>query len=147
MRAHQILIPMKFYSIIIQLILTIVVCYTKSANINAQIEKFKDEQELDYDSENSSLNKLIIASFVLLSVELIMLFMSYTIFLNKANTFQIIFHTIADLCLSWFIWKIWISEKYWVVFSVGVIIPFIMEVWSLLTTFKRKIVVGHEYFY
>lgn len=147
MRPNEILIPLKFYFIMIQLILIIVISYTKEANINAQLALYKNDSSVTYLNEDKKLSNLITAAFVLNGVELLILFSSITIFLNQLTSFQIIFHFIADLCLCWFIWQTWISDKFWIIFALGCIIPIILETIGLYSSLKRKLIKGQEFFY
>jgi len=148
MKPTKILLPINFYTIITQIILTIVVDYTKESNIEKQLEYYKNEVDIDYTTEMNKLNRLIVASYILLSLELISMFVSWTIFINKLTVFKIILHLISDLCLCWFIWQSWISEKFWIVFTLGCICCLILEFFGLINArFLRRIDKEHKYFY
>jgi hypothetical protein len=147
MRPNEILIPLKFYFIMIQIILIIVISYTKEANINSQLAVSKNDSTVTFSNQDKKLTNLITAAYVLNGVELLVLFSSITIFLNQITSFQIIFHFIADLCLCWFIWQTWISDKFWIIFVIGCIIPIALELIGVYTSLKRKLIKGQEFFY
>lgn len=148
MKANDILIPVKFFLLMTQIILTIVADYTKSNNINSQIDYYKSTILIDFNIELNSLNKLIIAFYVLQIIELVSMFLSFTIFLHKVTAVSIILHGVADLCLCWFIWQYWISEKFIIILIIGSIIPLALELLGILTVVKyRKINQDYKFFY
>mmetsp|Transcript_36541 Transcript_36541/g.37937 ORF Transcript_36541/g.37937 Transcript_36541/m.37937 type:complete len:146 (+) Transcript_36541:5-442(+) len=138
MKPHEILVPMKFYVLMTQFILTIVVYYTKESNVSEQIEHYKTVEELVFEDEENYLNNLLIASYAFMSFELLTLLLSLTIFLNRIICFQIVFHAIADLCLCWFIWQSWISEKFWIVLTLGCIVPVLLEIIGMFYSIRKK---------
>lgn len=146
--AKDILIPIKFFLLMSQFILTIVVDYTKLNNINSEIEYYSSSQVLDQASLTQKMNSLILALYILQCVELLSMFMSYTMFMHKLTSLSIILHGVADLCLCWFIWQFWIMDKFWIILTIGGIIPVALEVISFLYIMKfRKINLDYKYFY
>jgi len=146
--AKDILIPLKFFLIMAQFILTIVVDYTKLNNINSQIDYYSASQVLNQLSLTQQMNHLILALYILQCIELLLMFISYTMFMHKLTSLSIIFHGIANLCLCWFIWQFWIMDKFWIILTIGGIIPVAIEIITYLYIMKfRKINLDYKYFY
>ena len=68
----------------------------------------------------------LILFYVCEAVELVIIFMGFTIFLNKLSIFrkqivkiEIFFHSIAILILSWFMWQNWEYSTLWGIWAVG----------------------------
>lgn len=132
MKAANILIPIKFFLIMIQFILSIVADHTKGNNINSKIEFFKQSELIDYDLENAHLVRIFIVFYVFQSVNLVITLSSYTMFYNKLNFLSIIFLFVSNLCLAWFIWQSWISDKLIISLIIGSILPFVLECLTIL---------------
>ena len=80
MKPNEIIIPIKFYTLMIQFILTIVVQYTFSSNVDKYILVNSNEQDLTFDNVKAKINNQVIVAYVLQSVELLSLISSQTIF-------------------------------------------------------------------
>jgi len=60
-------------------------------------------------------------------IELFIMFTGFTIFQNKLNLFQILFHLITSMLYIWYIFFDWKGNKIWAMFALGGIVPLIGE--------------------
>lgn len=156
-KVHEILIPVKFSTLILQVILSIVVAFTKVKSFLNYISQITYMQE----SPQARLLLLLfipqlihrnyiyfikllpiritvclIVLYVTQAVELIIIFTGMTIFLNKLSiirkiiiktNIEIFFHSIGVLLLAWFIWQQWIYTGIWMIWGIGGFIPMFFE--------------------
>ena len=65
MKPNEIIIPIKFYTLMIQFILTIVVQYTFSSNVDKYILVNSNEQDLTFDNVKAKINNQVIVAYFL----------------------------------------------------------------------------------
>lgn len=147
MKVCSVLVPVNFYLLMTQFILTIVADYTKDNNVNSTIDAYKGETALDFTTESNYIIALIKAFYVLQGIELLSMLVSFTTFLNKLTVLKIILHLVSDLSLGWFIWQKWISYKILVPFLLGGVGSCSLELLSLFYVFRRKLNNDFKQFY
>ena len=60
-------------------------------------------------------------------IELFIMFTGFTIFQNKLNLFQILFHLITSMLYIWYIFFDWKGNKIWAMMVLGGWVPIIFE--------------------
>ena len=60
--------------------------------------------------------------------ELIWQFIGITLFQNKLSLLLIIFHTLATMLYLWYIFLDWPGTRIWIIWLLGSLIPFFLEV-------------------
>ena len=125
-QVQDVLIPGRFVCFILQFLLTIAIPFG-----------YKDfiEATDDNDEYKIKVRFFVYISFFLLCelVEFIILILGYTLFIDLLSLAQIFFHSIAVLLLNWFYRDVWKSDEIYIPFIIGGVIPFLFEIYNLIT--------------
>jgi hypothetical protein len=131
-KIHDVLIPSRFITFSLQVILTIVIMVQRKDNINADMIG-----EIDYDSNYKSKQKTFIAYMVFFYVfeacEFIIMLWGLTLFNNILSVAQIFFHSVCVLLLDWYIHEIYSSYYIYEYFIIGGIVPILLECISIFS--------------
>lgn len=119
---QDVLIPGRFCCFILQVLLTISICFSYDDFINTTTTK--------YDSRVFYAYLAIFLAFEL--VEFIILLTGYTLFSNLLSIIQMLLHSISVLLLDWFVRDVWKTSKIVAPFVIGGVIPFVFEIIDLI---------------
>ena len=139
MKAEEIIIPIKFYMYIIQLILSTVAHYTINNNINSEIIYYKEKETiLEYNNEYNYYNNIFVTIYVIQTIIIITIISSINLFFNKLSLLSIVLSLYSNLCLCWFIWQKWIANKILISLIIGNVLPLILEIIGILYIIYKK---------
>ena len=127
-KIHDVLIPARFLTYILQVILTIVIWIQRSDNILMSMD-----QNENYDKKEKRFMATMIFFYFFELVEFLIMLWGLTLFNNKLSIAQIFFHSICILLLNWYIHEIYASIFIYQYFIVGGIIPILLECISIFT--------------
>ncbi|CAD8120922.1 unnamed protein product [Paramecium sonneborni] len=133
MSAAEILVPTKFISQMIQLIITCVIYQSQYENLL----NFPNDQ-----LAASSLQAGVTLSVIFLVVEMIILTTGWTMNFEKTMLTQIILHSLGSVILTWFILDSWDYSFIWAVFSLFCLLPLLLECITIANAilFRRSII-------
>ena len=127
-KIHDVLIPARFLTYILQVLLTIVIWIQRSDNILMSMD-----QNEKYDKKQKRFYALMIFFYLFELIEFLIMLWGLTLFNNKLSIAQIFFHSICILLLNWYIHEIYASIFIYQYFIVGGIIPILLECISIFT--------------
>ena len=127
-KIHDVLIPARFLTYILQVLLTIVIWIQRSDNILMSMD-----QNENYDKKEKRFMATMIFFYFFELVEFLIMLWGLTLFNNKLSIAQIFFHSICILLLNWYIHEIYASIFIYQYFIVGGIIPILLECISIFT--------------
>ena len=127
-KIHDVLIPARFLTYILQVLLTIVIWIQRSDNILMSMD-----QNESYDKKKKRFMATMIFFYFFELVEFLIMLWGLTLFNNKLSIAQIFFHSICILLLNWYIHEIYASIFIYQYFIVGGIIPILLECISIFT--------------
>eukprot|EP01017_Pseudomicrothorax_dubius_P017436 TRINITY_DN1966_c0_g1_i6.p1 TRINITY_DN1966_c0_g1~~TRINITY_DN1966_c0_g1_i6.p1 ORF type:complete len:113 (+),score=8.40 TRINITY_DN1966_c0_g1_i6:51-389(+) len=93
--ASSVLFPAKFLLIILQILALIMLFYTKTDNIKSGISLNASTDSQEFKDANVSITVCLILSLVTLSIELLFVFWSVTLFYDLGNMIQCFWHGIG----------------------------------------------------
>ena len=133
---EDVLIPARFICYILQVLLTITIGFAKDDFINSQ--NYGNE---DINKYKNRFWALLSIFYFLELIEFFILLSGYTLFINLLSLIQIFFHSVTVLVLNWFYRDVWGSDKIYIPFILGGIIPGLLEIFNLiiLSSSHRKI--------
>ena len=127
-KIHDVLIPARFLTYILQVLLTIVIWIQKSDNILMSMD-----QNESYDKKKKRFIAIMIFFYFFELIEFLIMLWGLTLFNNKLSIAQIFFHSICILLLNWYIHEIYASIFVYQYFIVGGVIPILLECISIFT--------------
>ena len=127
-KIHDVLIPARFLTYILQVLLTIVIWIQRSDNILMSMD-----QNESYDKKKKRFMATMIFFYFFELVEFLIMLWGLTLFNNKLSIAQIFFHSICILLLNLYIHEIYASIFIYQYFIVGGIIPILLECISIFT--------------
>jgi hypothetical protein len=127
-KIHDVLIPARFLTYILQVLLTIVIWIQRSDNILMSMD-----QNENYDKKEKRFMATMIFFYFFELVEFLIMLWGLTLFNNKLSIAQIFFHSICILLLNWYIHEIYASIFIYQYFIVGGVIPILLECISIFT--------------
>ena len=127
-KIHDVLIPARFLTFILQVLLTIVIMIQKKDNIL----KSEDQNE-DENIKEKRFIALMIFFYLFELIEFLIMLWGLTLFNNKLSIAQIFFHSICILLLNWYIHEIYASIFVYEYFIIGSVIPILLECISIFT--------------
>ena len=127
-KIHDVLIPARFLTYILQVLLTIVIWIQRSDNILMSMD-----QNENYDKKEKRFMATMIFFYFFELVEFLIMLWGLTLFNNKLSIAQIFFHSICILLLNWYIHEIYASIFVYQYFIVGGVIPILLECISIFT--------------
>ena len=127
-KIHDVLIPARFLTYILQVLLTIVIWIQRSDNILMSMD-----QNENYDKKEKRFKATMIFFYFFELVEFLIMLWGLTLFNNKLSIAQIFFHSICILLLNWYIHEIYASIFVYQYFIVGGVIPILLECISIFT--------------
>ena len=127
-KIHDVLIPARFLTFILQVLLTIVIMIQKLDNINKSVD-----QNEDYDKKKQRFIALMIFFYIFEAIEFLIMLWGLTLFNNKLSIAQIFFHSVCILLLNWYIHEIYASIFVYEYFIIGSVIPILLECISIFT--------------
>ena len=127
-KIHDVLIPARFLTYILQVLLTIVIWIQRSDNILMSMD-----QNESYDKKKKRFMATMIFFYFFELVEFLIMLWGLTLFNNKLSIAQIFFHSICILLLNWYIHEIYASIFVYQYFIVGGVIPILLECISIFT--------------
>ena len=127
-KIHDVLIPARFLTYILQVLLTIVIWIQRSDNLLMSMD-----QNENYDKKEKRFMATMIFFYFFELVEFLIMLWGLTLFNNKLSIAQIFFHSICILLLNWYIHEIYASIFIYQYFIVGGIIPILLECISIFT--------------
>ena len=135
---QEVLIPARFICYIMQVLLTIALCFGKEDFILATVD------------EDSNKHKRVLVRFAILLAlflalelfEFIILLSGYTLFNNLLSVIQIFFHSVAVLILDWFYRDVWKSDDIYIPLLIGGVVPAILELWNLIILCSSNRTIG-----
>ncbi len=132
---EDILIPIRFLLLMLQIIITSTFIKTHDDHINARI--FSNRlNDLDRDKEKLIFFILLTIFYICEIFELIMLFVGVTLFRNKLSFILIFFHSVCILYLNWFTHEVYESRLIYIPLILGGLIPAILELLFLFSMSK-----------
>ena len=127
-KIHDVLIPARFLTYILQVLLTIVIWIQRADNILMSMD-----QNENYDKKEKRFMATMIFFYFFELVEFLIMLWGLTLFNNKLSIAQIFFHSICILLLNWYIHEIYASIFVYQYFIVGGVIPILLECISIFT--------------
>ena len=127
-KIHDVLIPARFLTYILQVLLTIVIWIQRSDNILMSMD-----QNESYDKKKKRFMATMIFFYFFELVEFLIMLWGLTLFNNKLSIAQIFFHSICILLLNWYIHEIYASIFLYQYFIIGSVIPILLECISIFT--------------
>ena len=127
-KIHDVLIPARFLTYILQVLLTIVIWIQRSDNLLMSMD-----QNENYDKKEKRFMATMIFFYFFELVEFLVMLWGLTLFNNKLSIAQIFFHSICILLLNWYIHEIYASIFIYQYFIVGGVIPILLECISIFT--------------
>jgi len=127
-KIHDVLIPARFLTYILQVLLTIVIWIQKADNILMSMD-----QNESYDKKKKRFMATMIFFYFFELIEFLIMLWGLTLFNNKLSIAQIFFHSICILLLNWYIHEIYASIFVYQYFIVGGVIPILLECISIFT--------------
>ncbi|KAI9356520.1 transmembrane protein 107-like protein [Zopfochytrium polystomum] len=109
----QILIPARFLATVGHIMATVMVLYTKDANLQRAMP-LRDTSS--YSSFNQSIMGALALTWICFAIELAGLFTGLTIFYGLTNAVYIGAHASATIALCFFIAEAWHYVIYWYIF-------------------------------
>jgi len=127
-KIHDVLIPARFLTFILQVLLTIVIMIQRYDNI---LES--EDQNEDYKKKQRRFYALMAFFYIFEAIEFLIMLWGLTLFNNKLSIAQIFFHSVCILLLNWYIHEIYASIFVYEYFIIGSVIPIILECVSIFT--------------
>ena len=127
-KIHDVLIPARFLTYILQVILTIVIWIQRQDNVLMSMD-----QNEDYKKKEKRFFALMIFFYLFELIEFLIMLWGLTLFNNKLSIAQIFFHSICILLLNWYIHEIYASIFLYQYFIIGSVIPILLECFSIFT--------------
>ena len=127
-KIHDVLIPARFLTYILQVILTIVIWIQRQDNVLMSMD-----QNENYAKKEKRFFALMIFFYLFELIEFLIMLWGLTLFNNKLSIAQIFFHSICILLLNWYIHEIYASIFVYQYFIVGGVIPILLECFSIFT--------------
>ena len=127
-KIHDVLIPARFLTYILQVLLTIVIWIQRSDNILMSMD-----QNENYDKKEKRFMATMIFFYFFELVEFLIMLWGLTLFNNKLSIAQIFFHSICILLLNCYIHEIHASIFLYQYFLLGGVIPILLECISIFT--------------
>ena len=127
-KIHDVLIPARFLTFILQVLLTIVIMIQKEDNILKSVDQNEDEN-----IKEKRFIALMIFFYIFEAIEFLIMLWGLTLFNNKLSIAQIFFHSVCILLLNWYIHEIYASIFVYEYFIIGSVIPILLECISIFT--------------
>ena len=127
-KIHDVLIPARFLTYILQVILTIVIWIQRQDNILMSMDLNEN-----YAKKEKRFFALMIFFYLFELIEFLIMLWGLTLFNNKLSIAQIFFHSICILLLNWYIHEIYASIFLYQYFIIGSVIPILLECFSIFT--------------
>ena len=127
-KIHDVLIPARFLTYILQVILTIVIWIQRQDNVLMSMD-----QNENYAKKEKRFFALMIFFYLFELIEFLIMLWGLTLFNNKLSIAQIFFHSICILLLNWYIHEIYASIFLYQYFIIGSVIPILLECFSIFT--------------
>ena len=127
-KIHDVLIPARFLTYILQVILTIVIWIQRQDNVLMSMDLNEN-----YAKKEKRFFALMIFFYLFELIEFLIMLWGLTLFNNKLSIAQIFFHSICILLLNWYIHEIYASIFVYQYFIVGSVIPILLECISIFT--------------
>ena len=127
-KIHDVLIPARFLTYILQVILTIVIWIQRQDNVLMSMDLNEN-----YAKKEKRFFALMIFFYLFELIEFLIMLWGLTLFNNKLSIAQIFFHSICILLLNWYIHEIYASIFIYQYFIVGGVIPILLECISIFT--------------
>ena len=127
-KIHDVLIPARFLTYILQVLLTIVIWIQKADNILMSMD-----QNESYDKKKKRFMATMIFFYFFELIEFLIMLWGLTLFNNKLSIAQIFFHSVCILLLNWYIHEIYASIFVYEYFMIGSVIPILLECISIFT--------------
>jgi len=121
------LIPTKFIFLITHLLATIVIISANQENIYATLGSKVSTNDDTFSDARAGVIAACVLTIIFLAVELIMLFLGYTLFYDRLNLFQCIFHALGTITYAWYNLDSWHWYVIWYLFGFLSAVPFIIE--------------------
>ena len=138
-KIHDVLIPSRFITFILQVILSIVIMIQRKDNIDEAID-LDDSYDSVYNKKQKIFYVYMVFFYVLEAIEFLIMLWGLTLFNNILSVTQIFFHSICILLLDWYIHEIYSSYYIYQYFIIGGIIPILLECISIfsMNIYHRK---------
>ena len=127
-KIHDVLIPARFLTYILQVILTIVIWIQRQDNVLMSMDLNEN-----YAKKEKRFFALMIFFYLFELIEFLIMLWGLTLFNNKLSIAQIFFHSICILLLNWYIHEIYASIFLYQYFIIGSVIPILLECISIFT--------------
>ena len=127
-KIHDVLIPARFLTYILQVILTIVIWIQRQDNVLMSMDLNEN-----YAKKEKRFFALMIFFYLFELIEFLIMLWGLTLFNNKLSIAQIFFHSICILLLNWYIHEIYASIFLYEYFIIGSVIPILLECISIFT--------------
>jgi hypothetical protein len=127
-KIHDVLIPARFLTYILQVILTIVIWIQRQDNVLMSMDLNEN-----YAKKEKRFFALMIFFYLFELIEFLIMLWGLTLFNNKLSIAQIFFHSICILLLNWYIHEIYASIFLYQYFIIGSVIPILLECFSIFT--------------
>ena len=127
-KIHDVLIPARFLTYILQVILTIVIWIQRQDNVLMSMDLNEN-----YAKKEKRFFALMIFFYLFELIEFLIMLWGLTQFNNKLSIAQIFFHSICILLLNWYIHEIYASIFLYQYFIIGSVIPILLECFSIFT--------------
>ena len=127
-KIHDVLIPARFLTFILQVLLTIVIMIQKEDNILKSVDQNENKNK-----KEKRFIALMIFFYIFEAIEFLIMLWGLTLFNNKLSIAQIFFHSVCILLLNWYIHEIYASIFVYEYFIIGSVIPIILECISIFT--------------
>ena len=127
-KIHDVLIPARFLTYILQVLLTIVIWIQRQDNVLMSMDLNEN-----YAKKEKRFFALMIFFYLFELIEFLIMLWGLTLFNNKLSIAQIFFHSVCILLLNWYIHEIYASIFVYEYFIIGSVIPILLECISIFT--------------
>ena len=129
---QDVLIPARFICYILQVLLTISMGFGYEDFILSAIYATEDNVTNIKKDLTTKYWAFLSIFYLIELIEFCILLTGYTLFINLLSLIQIFFHSVTVLVLNWFYRDAWESNKIYIPFILGGIIPGLLEVSNLI---------------
>ncbi|XP_028394136.1 transmembrane protein 107-like [Dendronephthya gigantea] len=120
------LIPVRFLTLTAHLVITIVIFWSKDANLLECLPLSYSQKE--YDDKDTTLVIGLSLMLAFLGIELLSFLGGVSMFNASASMFSIAAHGIGTISLSFFIFDSWDCDRFWYIFGFCSAFPVLIEI-------------------
>ena len=130
------LMPTKFLLLLIQILLLTLILQLREEHIYWQIGFDFNEGSTQYKVADKTLVGVTVCYIIIMAFEFLTMILGISLLFHKLNLAQIVLHSLGCVLCTWFILDSWRYTYMWVLWGFFGIIPFVLEVFIIVSAFK-----------